>query len=418
MKKNIVAMLLAGGVGSRLNILARERAKPAIPFGAIYRIIDFTMSNIANSNIDVVGVLTQYKPLSLMAHIENGKPWDLFGRTRSVEILPPKTGEAMSDWYKGTSDAVYQNIEFIEDFSPELVLVVSGDHIYNMDYRPLINFHIQHKAHATVCLIKVPKKDAHHFGIASINEHGQITAWAEKPANPNSNLASMGVYVFRKEWLVRALQTAAKKDGFDFAKDIMPILSKKKRVYGFVFTGYWRDVGTIDAYWQANMNLLRGRSHIDLTTWQVKTNYSVKGEIGDRPSTYFSRNARIQNSLIARGCVIEGQIINSIISPGVRVHKNTRIVDSIVFHKSIVNSGSVINKCIIDKSVKIGRSTILGSGRNSPNRNFPEHLFTGITVIGKKSSIKSTVNIGKNCIIMPGTRVKQHCPSGTTFGVN
>jgi glucose-1-phosphate adenylyltransferase len=418
MKKNIVAMLLAGGVGSRLNILARERAKPAIPFGAIYRIIDFTMSNIANSNIDVVGVLTQYKPLSLMAHIDNGKPWDLFGRTRSVEILPPKTGEVMSDWYKGTSDAVYQNMEFIEDFSPELVLVVSGDHIYNMDYRPLINFHIQHKAHVTVCLVKVLKKDAHHFGIASINEHGHITAWVEKPADPNSNLASMGVYVFRKEWLVRALQTAAKKDGFDFAKDIMPILLKKRRVYGFVFTGYWRDVGTIEAYWQANMDLLRRRSHIDLTTWQVKTNYSIKGEIGDRPSTYYGRNARIKNSLIARGCVIEGQIINSILSPGVRVHKNARIVDSIVFHKSIVNSESMINKCIIDKSVKIGRSTILGLGRNSPNRGFPEHLFTGITVVGKKASIKPTVNIGKNCIIMPGTKVKQQCPSGTTFGVD
>jgi glucose-1-phosphate adenylyltransferase len=416
-KKNIVAMLLAGGVGSRLNILARERAKPAIPFGSIYRIIDFTMSNIANSHVDVVGVLTQYKPLSLMAHIENGKPWDLFGRTRSVEILPPKTGEVMSDWYKGTSDAVYQNIEFIEDFSPELVLVVSGDHIYNMDYRALIDFHVQNKAHATVCLIKVPKKDSHHFGIASINEHGKITAWEEKPVTPKSNLASMGVYVFKKTSLVRALQAAAKKDGFDFAKDIIPILLKKKRVYGFVFNDYWRDVGTIDAYWQANMDLLSGSSSIDLTTWQVKTNYSVKGEIGDRPSTYFGRNAKIQNSLIARGCVIEGQVINSIISPGVRVHKNAKIIDSIIFHETTVNSGSVINRCIIDKSVKIGTSALLGSGRNLPNRDFPKHLFTGITVVGKKAIIKSAVHIGKNCIVMPGTKVKQSCSSGTTAGV-
>jgi len=417
MKKNIVAMLLAGGVGSRLNILARERAKPAIPFGGIYRIIDFTMSNIANSQVDVVGVLTQYKPLSLMAHIENGKPWDLFGRTRSVEILPPKTGEVMSDWYKGTSDAVYQNIEFIEDFSPELVLVVSGDHIYNMDYRTLIDFHVQNKAHATVCLINVPKKDSHHFGIASINEHGKITAWEEKPAKPKSNLASMGVYVFKKTSLVRALQAAARKDGFDFAKDIIPVLLKKKRVYGFVFNGYWRDVGTIDAYWQANMDLLSGSSSVDLTTWQIKTNYSVKGEIGDRPSTYFGRNAKIQNSLIARGCVIKGQVINSIISPGVRVHKNARIVDSIIFHESTVSSGSVISRCIIDKFVRIGTSAVLGSGKNLPNKDFPKQLFTGITVVGKKATIKSAVNIGKNCIVMPGTRVKQSCSSGTTFGV-
>lgn len=416
MKKDIVAMLLAGGVGSRLNILVRERAKPAIPFGAIYRIIDFTLSNIANSNIDVVGILTQYKPLSLMTHIENGRPWDLFGRTRTVEILPPKTGEAVSDWYKGTSDAVYQNIEFIEDFFPEFVLVVSGDHIYNMDYRPLIDFHIKQQAHATVCLIEVPKKDAHHFGIASINKTGQITEWAEKPAEPKSNLASMGVYIFKKEWLVRALQTAVKKNGFDFAKDIIPILLKKKRVYGFIFKGYWRDVGTIDAYWKANMDLLSGRSNNDLKTWQVKTNYSVKGEIGDRPSTYFGRRAKIQNSLIARGCLIEGTVINSILSPGVRVYKDAKIIDSIIFNGSVVRTNALVNKCIIDKFVRIGPSTVLGSGKNIPNKDFPKHLYSGITVVGKKAILQASINIGKNCIIVPGTKVRQHYPSGTTLG--
>jgi glucose-1-phosphate adenylyltransferase len=227
----------------------------------------------------------------------------------------------------------------------------------------------------------------------------------------------MGVYVFQKDWLVRTLHNAAKKDGFDFAKDIIPLLLKKKKVFGFVFDGYWRDVGTIDAYWQANMNLLSGYPKIDLTTWQVKTNYSVKGEIGDRPSTYFGRNARIDNSMIARGCIIEGRVINSILSPGVRVHKNANIVDSIVFHESIINSKSVINKCIIDKSVKINKSTVLGLGKNSPNSNFPKHLYTGITVVGKKANIKSFVKIGKNCIIIPGTKVRQNCPSGTTFGV-
>ena len=417
MKKNTVAMLLAGGVGSRLNILARERAKPAIPFGAIYRIIDFTMSNIANSNIDVVGVLTQYKPLSLMAHIENGKPWDLFGRTRSVEILPPKTGEVMSDWYKGTSDAVYQNIEFIEDFSPELVLVLSGDHIYNMDYRSLIDFHLHHKAHATVCLIRVPKKQAHHFGIASIDKSDQITEWEEKPNIPKSDLASMGVYVFQKDWLVRSLHAAAKKEGFDFARDVIPMLLKKKKVYGFIFDGYWRDVGTIDAYWQANMDLLSQHSKIDLISWQVKTNYSVKGEIGDRPSTYFGPKACIENSLIARGCVIEGQVKNSILSPGVRVQKNAKIVDSIIFHEATIHSESIVNRCIIDKSVRISKSAVLGYGKNSPNQKFPEHLYTGITIVGKKASIKTSAKIGKNCIIMPGKRVNTNCPSGTVFGV-
>lgn len=416
MKKDIVAMLLAGGVGSRLNILARERAKPAIPFGGIYRIFDFTMSNIANSNIGVVGVLTQYKPHSLMAHIENGKPWDLYGRTRLVEILPPKTGEEMSDWYKGTSDAVYQNLEFIEDFSPELVLVVSGDHIYNMDYKQLIDFHIQRQAHVTVCLISVPKKQRHHFGIAAISNTGRITEWVEKPVKPKSDLASMGVYVFKKDILVRTLQLAAQKGGIDFAKDIIPILLKKKRVYGFVFAGYWRDVGTIDAYWQANMDLLNRRSGFDLKTWQVKTNCSVKGEIGDRPSAYLSRASEVHSSMIARGCVIEGQIINSILSPGVHVHKNARVVDSIIFHDSIVRSNAVIEKCIIDKAVRIGASAVLGLGKVVPNKVFPKHLFSGITVIGKKASVQSNTKIGKNCIITPGAKVKKDCPSGTTFG--
>jgi glucose-1-phosphate adenylyltransferase len=417
MKKNIVAMLLAGGVGSRLNILARERAKPAIPFGAIYRIIDFTMSNIAHSNIDTVGVLTQYKPLSLMTHIDNGKPWDLFGRTRSVEILPPKTGEAISDWYKGTSDAVYQNIDFIEDFSPELVLVVSGDHIYNMDYRPMIEYHLEKKARATVCLIRVQKKHARHFGIASVNDHGLITDWAEKPAVPRSNLASMGIYVFKKEALVKVLKNAAQHNGFDFARDIIPLLLKKKKVYGFIFKGYWRDVGTIDAYWQANMDLLSGNSFLDLTTWHIKTNYSVKGEIGDRPSSYFSRSAQAINSLIARGCIIEGRVINSVLSPGVHVHKNAEIVDSILFHETMIKRNAVVKKCIVDKAVTIASSAILGCGKDRPNRDFPEHLSTGITVVGKKARIGKNIKIGKNCIIMPNTRVKQNCTSSLTCGM-
>jgi len=286
MKKNIIAMLLAGGVGSRLNVLVRKRAKPALPFGAIYRIIDFTLSNIANSNIDVVGVLTQYKPLSLMEHIDGGRPWDLFGRTRLVEILPPKTGEEISDWYKGTSDAVYQNLGFVDDYDPELVLIVSGDHIYSMDYNKIIAFHRAQKAHATISLIRVPFENIRHFGIAKTNASGRIIDWVEKPKTASSNLASMGIYVFNKKILTKRMVEAAKNSGTDFARDIIPLMLRKDRVYGFVFEGYWRDVGTIHSYWCANMDMLDKKSGLSIKEWSIKTNLSARGRVGDRPSAY------------------------------------------------------------------------------------------------------------------------------------
>ncbi|KPK68641.1 hypothetical protein AMJ87_11580 [candidate division WOR_3 bacterium SM23_60] len=414
MKKEIIAMLLAGGAGSRLNILARHRAKPAIPFGGIYRIIDFTMSNIANSSIDVVGVLTQYKPLSLMEHIDNGKPWDMFGRTRLVEILPPKTGEASSDWYKGTSDAVYQNVAFINDFSPELVLVVSGDHIYHMNYAELIAYHRKKRADATVCLIPVPLRDAHNFGIAETARTGRIRTWIEKPQKPPSNLASMGIYVFTTNVLMKALVTTARTSGVDFAKNVIPQLLKEHRVYGYEFNDYWRDVGTIDAYWNANMDLLARDPEPKIANWRIKTNLHVKGEIGDRPSAYLGRSARVRNSLISRGCVIEGTVSHSVLSPGVRVEKNATVSDSIIFHDAVISSGASVDTVIIDKSVTIETSARLGHGTMKINRRYPQHLSTGITVVGKKARIAAKITVGKNCIIQPEAYVKRNCTSGST----
>lgn len=419
MKKEIIALLLAGGVGSRLNILVRKRAKPAIPFGGIYRIIDFTMSNIANSNIDVVGVLTQYKPLSLMEHIDNGRPWDLFGRTRLVEILPPKTGEESSDWYKGTSDAVYQNFGFVEDFSPDLVLIVSGDHIYHMNYNILLNFHKEKQAEATICLIRVPKEQAHHFGIAVIDENNRIIDWEEKPLKPKANLVSMGVYLFNEKVLSQTLIGSAKKSGADFAKDVIPIMLKNNRVFGFEFDGYWRDVGTLEAYWDTNMDILRPGSGLNIEDWQIKTNLSVRGEIGDGPSTYFGRRAKVTNSLVARGSVIEGIVRNSIISPGVRIYKNTVVNDSIIYHDVVIGADTVIKKSIVDKIVAIGETVQVGEGESIPNHEFPTHLYTGITVIGKGAKIPAGTKIGKNCIINPGQDLAQtdfkNISSGTTI---
>jgi glucose-1-phosphate adenylyltransferase len=419
MKKSIIAMLLAGGVGSRLSILVRKRAKPALPFGAIYRIIDFTLSNIANSGIDVVGVLTQYKPLSLMEHIDGGRPWDLFGRTRIVEILPPKPGEEISDWYKGTADAIFQNLGFIEDYSSDLILVVSGDHIYSMDYRKIIEFHRAHKADATISLIHVPPENVRHFGIAEIDETGRINAWVEKPRKARSDLASMGIYVFNREPLARTMTTMATKGGVDFAKDVIPRMLQSDRVYGFVFDGYWRDVGTIQAYWSSNMDMLDPQSGLDIRDWNIKTNLSAKGEVGDRPSAYISRHAKINNSLVARGCVIEGEVINSILSPGVRVAKNARIIDSVIFHDAVVGTKSIIQCCIIDKQVSIEESVAIGRGKLVPNKKFPDSISTGISIVGKGTVIEAGIAIGKNCVVNPDQYLvrKEHriVPSGSTI---
>jgi glucose-1-phosphate adenylyltransferase len=419
MKKDIIAMLLAGGVGSRLNILVSKRAKPALPFGAIYRIIDFTLSNIGNSNIDVVGVLTQYKPLSLMEHIDGGRPWDLFGRTRLVEVLPPKTGEEISDWYKGTSDAIFQNIGFIEDYSPDLVLVVSGDHIYSMDYNKIIAFHCAHKANATVSLIRVPHENIGNFGIAEIDRAGRITSWVEKPKTARSNLASMGIYVFNTKTLIKTIIEASKAGGNDFAQDVIPSMIRKQRVHGFIFEDYWRDVGTIHSYWRTNMEMLDPESGLKIKDWRIKTNLSTKGEIGDRPPAYIGRTANIVNSMVARGCIIEGDITNCILSPGVRVARKARVVDSVIFHDTTIDEESLVQCCIIDKQVSVGASARIGIGESIPNKRFPSHLSTGISIIGKLAKVAPGLTIGRNCVISPDARLttKQHrnIPSGSTI---
>ncbi|MEO0226408.1 MAG: sugar phosphate nucleotidyltransferase [candidate division WOR-3 bacterium] len=403
MKKNKIALLLAGGTGSRLNILASLRAKPAIPFGGMYRLIDFTLSNLMHSNIEVVGVLTQYKPFSLMNHIVNGQAWDFVGRMRNIEILPPHTGEKASDWYKGTADAVYQNLNFINDYDPELILIVSGDHIYKMDYNEMINFHLEKKAQLTVGLIEVPLKDASHFGIAQIDDNGRVINFEEKPKIPKNNLASMGVYVFNSEILIKRLREIVPAGGRDFAKDLIPKMIMMNRVFGYLFRGYWRDVGTIQAYWEANMDILKEDSGIDLKAWQVRTNLVEKGEIGDRPSTFFGSSARVKNSLVCRGCRINGTVINSVLSPGVEIESGVVVKDSIIFHDCLIGRDCRIERAIIDKNVRVGKGSEIGITDDlTVNRDFPDHLNTGITLIGKNVVIPEKMKIGKNCLIYPG----------------
>lgn len=422
MKKSSIALLLAGGTGTRLNILASLRAKPAVPFGGMYRLIDFTLSNLMHSNIEVVGILTQYKPFSLMNHIMNGEAWDFVGRMRNVEILPPHTGERASDWYKGTADAVHQNLRFIDDYSPDLVLIVSGDHIYKMDYNEMIDAHLEKKAQLTVGLIEVPAERASSFGIAQVDESGRVTRFEEKPREPKNNLASMGVYVFDGPILIKRLKEIAAGGGSDFAKDLLPKMMMMNRVYGHIFKGYWRDVGTIQAYWDANMDILKPESGLALACWQVRTNLAEKGQAGDRPSAYVGMRSRVENSLICRGGRIEGMVINSILSPGVEIRRGACVRDSILFHDGVVAEGSRVERAILDKNVRIGRNCQIGLGPDqAANRDFPGHLDTGITLVGKNAAIPEGVKIGKNCLIYPEVGEKdiktKTLPAGGTINI-
>ncbi len=397
--KRVVAMLLAGGVGSRLNVLAKLRAKPAVPFGGIYRIIDFTLSNIVNSDIFAVGVLTQYKPYSLMKHIGTGIPWDFIGRDRTAKILPPATGDKNSDWYQGTADAIYQNLSFINGHDPKYTIILSGDHIYHSNYNLLIQFHEEKKANITIPMMEIPLENAHHFGLGITDSDYRIVGWEEKPEQPHSNLASMGIYVFNTEYLVDILTNNV---GIDFGKHIIPHAIDTTEVYAYPFTGYWQDVGTLQAYWEANMDLLNTGSQLKLKEWNIYTNVVEEETSGDWAPSFFGNSAHISNSMISPHCIIEGTVINSVLSPGVQVKKGAVVKNSILMHDCVIESRSMIDFVISDKNVMIGADCNIGIGENEcPNIKTPTHLQSGLTIIGKNSILPDRISIGKNCIIYP-----------------
>ena len=418
--QDVLAVLLAGGVGSRLNILVRKRAKPAVPFGGIYRIIDFTLSNAANSDLSCVAVLTQYKPLSLMDHIGDGSAWDLSGRTREVRILPPKTGEKDWDWYKGTADAVRQNLDFIKQRPSREVIILSGDHVYHMDYRLLVKFHREKKAQLTVAMMPVPWEQTHHFGIAITDEEGRIIDWEEKPAKARSNLASMGVYVFDTSYLIDVLHAVREED---FGMHILPHALKEARVYAYPFRGYWRDVGTLEAYFQANMDLLRPDSGLDPETWGIMTNVFSHGQVFDWPPTKVHCSGRVENSVISPGCEIAGEVRRSVLSPGVKVEKGAKVIDSIIMHECIISRNAYLERVILDKRVFVGEGAIIGQGDASViNKRFPKHLYTGISVIGKEAVIPAGAKIGCNCVVYPNAELRNFpedytLPDGETLEV-
>ncbi|HJW21468.1 MAG TPA: glucose-1-phosphate adenylyltransferase [Candidatus Limnocylindrales bacterium] len=390
--KRTMALILAGGEGERLSILSSVRAKPAVPFGGKYRIIDFTLSNCVNSDINDVLVLTQYNPRSLNDHIGLGRPWDLDRNTRGVRLLQPYISRGrVAEWYRGTADAVLRNANVLERTDADTVLVLAGDHVYKMDYAPFVQAHRRHRAEVTVAVRRVPLADASRMGILALGEGDRIVDWQEKPKQPKSDLASMGIYVFSK----RALRRWLAEDRPDFGAHVIPaMLAGGARVFGYRFSGYWQDVGTIQSYWEANMDLLKDRPELDLydKEWLIHT----KSE--ERAPAKVGPTAQIHRSLISHGCVIDGTVVNSVLSPGVRVEVGAVIRDSIVMFDSVIRAGAVIDRAILDKEVVVGQGAIVGEGPEDgpPNRQEPGRLNTGITVVGKQSVVPRGARIGRN----------------------
>lgn len=360
-KKEMIAMILAGGQGTRLGTLTKQNAKPAVPFGGKYRIIDFTLSNCSNSGIDTVGIPTQYQPLILSSHIGIGIPWDLDRINGGVTLLPPYQTKSGGDWYKGTANAIYQNINFIDKFDPEYVLILSGDHIYKMDYSKMLKYHKEKKADATIAVIEVPLEEANRFGIMNTKENGEIYEFEEKPERPKNNLASMGIYIFNWKILKSFLEADEndKESSNDFGKNIIPnMINMDKKIYAYAFKGYWKDVGTIESYWQANMDLINDHKDLNIydSRWKI---YSVNPV---RPPQYIGNEAIIKNSLITEGCTIHGEVINSVIFPGVFIGNNAKVSDSVVMSNSIINENTSIQRAIVGEGVTVDKSTIIGNG--------------------------------------------------------
>lgn len=359
-KKKCVAMLLAGGKGSRLNSLTKDLAKPAVPFGGKYRIIDFTLSNCANSGIDTVGVLTQYQPLLLNSYIGIGSAWDLDRKDGGVTVLPPYAESSEVKWYTGTASAIYQNLNYLKQYQPDYVLILSGDHIYKMNYESMLEYHIEKRADVTISLIEVPWVEASRFGIMNTNEELRIVEFEEKPANPKNNLASMGIYIFSWNILKEYLEMDARNpdSSHDFGKDIIPLLiEENKKLFAYPFKGYWKDVGTVQSLWEANMDLLKEECDLDLFDhgWRI---YSVNP---NQPPQFISPDAVVKESLINEGCTIEGEIDKSVLFQGVTVGKGSSIKESVIMPDAVIGNNCLIEKAIVPCDVQVPDGTVIRS---------------------------------------------------------
>ena len=395
-KKEMIAMLLAGGQGSRLGVLTAKVAKPAVAFGGKYRIIDFPLSNCINSGIDTVGVLTQYQPLRLNAHIGIGIPWDLDRNIGGVTVLPPYEKSANSEWYTGTANAIYQNLEYMESYNPDYVLILSGDHIYKMDYEVMLDFHKENNADVTIAAMPVPIEEASRFGIVITDDNNQVTEFEEKPAHPRSNLASMGIYIFSWPVLKEALLKKKDEPGCDFGKHVIPYCHENgQRLFAYEYNGYWKDVGTLGSYWEANMELIDIIPDFNLYEefWKIYTN------TGSIPPQYISENSVIDKSIICNGAEIYGEDHNSVIGSNVVIGQGAVVRDSIIMQDVVIGENCVIDKSIIAEHVNVGDNVTLGIGSDIPNKLKPNIYSFGLVTIGENSVIPANVQIGKNTAI-------------------
>jgi glucose-1-phosphate adenylyltransferase len=397
--KRVLAVVLAGGASERLSILAAERAKPAVPFGGKYRIIDFTLSNCANSSIYNVAVLTQFNPRSLAQHIGVGRPWDMDREQGGIVMLQPFLSRSGRNWYKGTADAVYQNMYYIIDQRVDEILVLSADHIYSMRYDQMLASHRNRHADVTVAVYEVPQEETSRFGIITLDHNERIVNFEEKPKAAKSRMASMGIYIFNKKMLIDSLEEmASRQEGYDFGHDILPNLIGKYEVFGFRFRGYWRDVGTVAAYWQANMDLIVDLPDLNLYNPENEIRTVAQGY----PPVKLGPKSQVSRALICNGAIVNGTVIDSVISPRVFIEEDAVVKNSIVFEDTTIGRGSIIERSIIDKQVWISRGCCVGCGDdNNPNNEEPHHLNTGITLVGKGTRIPSEVVIGRNCKIEP-----------------
>ena len=411
-KKEMIAMLLAGGQGSRLGVLTSKVAKPAVAFGGKYRIIDFPLSNCINSGIDTVGVLTQYQPLRLNTHIGIGIPWDLDKNVGGVTVLPPYEKVGKTEWYTGTANAIYQNLAYMESFNPDYVLILSGDHIYKMDYEVMLDYHKAHNADVSIAVMPLPQEEASRFGIVVTDGTGRITEFQEKPEHPKSNLASMGIYIFSWKALKEALVTLSEQSNCDFGKHVIPYCHEKgERLVAYEYNGYWKDVGTLGSYWEANMELIDIIPEFNLYEefWKIYTKNDIL------PPQYISEEAVLDRCLIGDGTEIYGEVHNSIIGCGVVIEEGAVVRDSIVMQNAVIHAGAVIDKAIIAEQAEIGEHAQLGVGGEVPNKVKPAIYSFGLTVIGEKAVVPPDVKIGKNTAVT-GVTVPEDYPDGLLAG--
>lgn len=411
-KKEMIAMLLAGGQGSRLGVLTSKMAKPAVAFGGKYRIIDFPLSNCINSGIDTVGVLTQYQPLRLNTHIGIGIPWDLDRNVGGVTVLPPYEKSTNSEWYTGTANAIYQNLEYMEQYNPDYVLILSGDHIYKMDYKIMLDYHKANNADITIAAMPVPIEEAKRFGIVVTDHDNRITEFEEKPENPKSNLASMGIYIFSWKVLKNALIALKDQNECDFGKHVIPYcFENNKRLFAYEYNGYWKDVGTLNSYWEANMELIDIIPVFNLYEefWKIYTRTDAI------PPQYIASDAFIEKSIIGDGSEIYGKVYNSVIGSGVVIEEGAVVRDSIIMQDTVIGKNTSVEKAIIAEEVVIGDNVEIGVGEEAENVLKPKIYNSGLVTIGECTVIPDGVKIGKNTAVSGETKPEDY-PNGELVG--